>query len=385
MERKVKVRSIIFTEACPLSCRYCDLKNDAVFGKNPAMTKDQIFALVEKFNQLDDYKEIDTRILFTGGEPLLYWDWIKEIIEKYGHRFQYMFNTSGYLFTEEILEFLSDYSVSFVLSIDGNEKLTNYLRPVNSTITKTGYFKQLKTIIPTLLFYFPQTPFRIIINPRYVDLLYEIYVEATRLGFKYFTYLLDFESRPGRIIPKNKTVIYWEEKYTQILEQQVNLILEDIIDGYIKGIARPRLTDLDKAVKFLLNKETFNIENLPCQLFSGRTLNTLYNPDRSSHCFEGCIPNLEDVKIKMIEAYNRQNHICSKDNKCQSFEYCALTCCPQNSYTQRTGFFDFDDLECVVNKISYNGAIKFLTICNELCPKSKLYQQYINSLLIKEE
>ena len=46
-----------------------------------------------------------------------------------------------------------------------------------------------------------------------------MYVEATRLGFKYFTYLLDFESRPGRIIPKNKTVIYWEEKYTQILEQ----------------------------------------------------------------------------------------------------------------------------------------------------------------------
>ena len=40
MERKIKVRSIIFTEACPLSCRYCYLKNDAVFGQNPAMTKD---------------------------------------------------------------------------------------------------------------------------------------------------------------------------------------------------------------------------------------------------------------------------------------------------------------------------------------------------------
>ena len=51
------------------------------------MTKDQIFSLVEKFDKLDDYNKIDTRLLFTGGEPLLYWDWIKEIIEKYGHRF----------------------------------------------------------------------------------------------------------------------------------------------------------------------------------------------------------------------------------------------------------------------------------------------------------
>ena len=29
MEKKIKVRSIIFTEACPLACRYCDLKHQS--------------------------------------------------------------------------------------------------------------------------------------------------------------------------------------------------------------------------------------------------------------------------------------------------------------------------------------------------------------------
>ena len=385
MERKIRVRSIIFTEACPLACRYCDLKNGPVFGQSPAMTKDQIFSLVEKFDKLDDYNKIDTRLLFTGGEPLLYWDWIKEIIEKYGHRFQYMFNTSGYLFTEEILEYLSNYTTNFVLSVDGNEKLTNYLRPVCNSLTKTGYFKQLKTIIPTLLYYFPQTPFRIIINPRYADMLYEMYVEATRLGFKYFTYLLDFESRPGRIIPKDKKIIYWEEKYTKILEEQMNLILEDIIQGYIKGISRPRVTDLDKAIKFLLDNKTFDPDNLPCQVFNERTLNTLYNPEISNNCFSGCFSCLNDVKQELIKAYNNHSHICDKDSSCQAFEYCALICCPQNSYTQRSGFFDFDDLECVVNKISYYSAIKLLTLCNELCPNAKLYNQYINSFNYPEK
>ena len=126
-EKRIKVRTIIFTEACPLNCRYCDLKNDSGFSKSPPMTKEQIFSLVEEFDKEDNPEIIETRLLFSGGEPFLYWDWIKEIIELYGQRFQYAFNTCGYLLTDEILEFLANYRTSLVLSVDGNEKLTNYL------------------------------------------------------------------------------------------------------------------------------------------------------------------------------------------------------------------------------------------------------------------
>ena len=94
-----------------------------------------------EFDKKDDQNKYISRLLFSGGEPLLYWDWIKEIIEKYQNRFQYAFNTSGYLFTPEMIEFLSHYQVNFVLSVDGDEKLTNYLRPVNAAKYKTGYFK----------------------------------------------------------------------------------------------------------------------------------------------------------------------------------------------------------------------------------------------------
>jgi pyruvate-formate lyase-activating enzyme len=51
MEKKVKVRTIIFTEACPLNCRYCDLKNDSLYGEKPAMTKEQVFNLVDTFDK----------------------------------------------------------------------------------------------------------------------------------------------------------------------------------------------------------------------------------------------------------------------------------------------------------------------------------------------
>jgi hypothetical protein len=85
------------------------------------------------------------------------------------------------------------------------------------------------------------------------------------------------------------------------------------------------------------------------------------------------------VKEMLMEAYKNCNHKCSKDETCKAFEYCAMICCPQLSYTQRNGFFDFDDLECVVNKVSYYSAIKLLTLSNDLCPKAPLYQAYINT------
>lgn len=382
MTNKVKVRTIIFTEACPLACRYCDLKNDSSFGKRSWMTKEEVLSLVDKFDKQDNPEEVNTRILFSGGEPFLYWDWIKEIIDKYQHRFQYEFNTCGYLFTEEILEYLSHYDVSFVLSVDGNEKLTNYLRPLRSSPYKVGYFKKLKEIIPTLLFYFPTTPYRIIINPRYVDLLHEMYLEAVNLGFKYFTYIIDFESRPGRTIPKDKQMVYWTEEHTEILAQQIDLILTDIITGFIEGKAYPQSIEINKAFNFILNEKPYVPENIPCALFDNRTLTTIYDSDdEDKNCMTG-IPefqNLNNLKEALATAYQQQNHQCMKDPKCPAFEYCAFTCCPQLSYTQRSGFFDFDELECVVNKVSYQAAIKLLSVCNELCPDSSLYRNYLNT------
>jgi sulfatase maturation enzyme AslB (radical SAM superfamily) len=381
MVKIIRVHTILFTEACPLACRYCDLKNDTCFGTaEEELTFDRIKESIAKYDKEDNPNLITSRLLFTGGEPFLAWPQIKEIIEQYGSRFQYCFNTSGYLFTEEILEFLSHYDVSFVLSVDGNEALTNYLRPVKSSPYHVGYFKKLKTIIPTLLYYFPKTPFRIIINPRYVNLLYEQWLEADKLGFKFFTFVLDFESRPERDLPNKKK---WSDKDTQILSEQIDLILRDIIIGFVEGIKKPTIVEIDEAVQYLLNPVEFSPENLPCEVFSGRTLNTLYSPEKHDYCMASYYPNKEDAKEALMEAYNKRNHHCLKDEECLAFEYCAYRNCPQSCLTRRNGFFDFETLECIIRKISYYGALKFLKTCNEICPEASLYTKYLNSFYYK--
>ena len=381
----IRDHTILFTEACPLNCKYCYIQTDPIYGSAKQVTLEDIIAFIEKIKEKDSQdKNIKTQLTFTGGEPFLYWDWIKIIMEKYGNDFNYSFNTSGYCFTEEILQFLSKFdSVSFVLSIDGTEKLTNYLRPVKENPYKVGYYKKLKEIIPTLLYYFPSTPYRIIVNQRYVDLLHECYLDAQRLGFKYFTFLLDLRTRPEELRSGEKP---WSEESSKILQEQMNLICLEIIEGFKDGVDKPQIVEINKIINFLFNKKPYSPDNLPCQLFAERDLTSAYdNMSKTDNCMGSTYPNLKDAYQDLIKAYNEQNGKCKLDKNCPVFEYCANYCCPKNSLEFRGGFFNFDILECTVNKICYNSAIKILQACNIYCPESKLYTRFLNRFNYEEK
>ena len=49
-----KVRTILFTEACPLACRYCYLKDDDAFGEFPALTHEQFIDTVALYDKTDN-------------------------------------------------------------------------------------------------------------------------------------------------------------------------------------------------------------------------------------------------------------------------------------------------------------------------------------------
>lgn len=374
---KVKSHTILFTEACPLNCRYCYLKDHEDYGKNPPLKEEEILNEIARIDKEDDKTQYLTQLLLTGGEPFLYPDLIKKIISTYGNRFWYTFNTSGYLFTEEMLKFLSKYRVSFVLSVDGDDRLTNYLRPVRDNKYHVGYMKKLKEILPTLLFYFPSTPFRIIVNPRYVDTLYQQYLFAEQLGFRYFTFILDFESRPSN--PKNGSLV-WSRKYTDILEQEIGKIVEEIILGWENDIQKPQVVDLNNVVKFLLNGSHFDSKNLPCQVFNGRSMMSL-SDHRPKYCMASNFPNIEDCENEMNRQFKEQNGKCKINPECPAFEYCAYRCCPKNSLDAYGEFFHFEDLECALNEVTFKGAVIMLDKANKRCPESKYYLRYIRGFL----
>ena len=321
--------------------------------------------------------KMNTPLVEMNGDEMtrIIWDWIKEIIEKYGTRFEYSFNTSGYLFTEEILEFLSHYNTSFVLSVDGDEKLTNYLRPVKTNKYRVGYFKKFKEIVPTLLYYFPTTPYRIIVNPRYLDLLYQQYLTAERLGFRYFTFILDFECRPSKTIKG----ITWNDTHTEMLREQLDLIVQEIVLGYEAGIKKPQVVDIDKVISFLFNQKPFTPDELICKVFDGRTLYTVSNRETEVYCMSGSYPERQDAWQAIMDAYNALEGKCPTDANCPAFDYCATQMCPKDSLDTYGQFFKGEELTCITTRVCYESALKLLAAANELCPDSMVYKKYLNS------
>ena len=377
--KNIRAHTILFTEDCPLDCRYCQLKTEDDYGTNKGQTFDFILEKIKKYDEEDKKDGVSSQLTFTGGEPFLYWNWIKQIIEMYGDRFVYHFNTSGYLFTEEILEFLSHYQSYFTLSIDGGEKLTNYLRPVKSNPYGVGYFKKIKEITPILMYYFPNTSCKIIINNRYVDLLHDIYLDMEKAGFQSATLILDFNARPSYEGTHKKNQRLWDENDTKILEEQMELIVKEILLGFENNVIRMKITNIEDIINFLmLDIKDYSPDNLVCNVFKGRTLETL-NAPKDSHCFEGRYDNLEQAKEALINRYKELNGKCPIDSTCKVFNFCANRNCPISSLTSTGDLFGADQLECIMNKIIYKSALQILSIANELYNDKKAYLYYLNN------
>ena len=79
---KIRAHTILFTEDCPLDCRYCQLKLESDYHKFKTTTFEEILKMVQNYRDQDIKDGFETQFTFTGGEPFLYWEWIKEIIEK---------------------------------------------------------------------------------------------------------------------------------------------------------------------------------------------------------------------------------------------------------------------------------------------------------------
>lgn len=97
---------------CNLSCKYCHCT------KSTYEYNEDIIDYIKdnKFN----------KIVFSGGEPLLYFDVIKKIVEKLDNKENvYSFVTNGFLFDDEKIRFFNENNFGMCLSYDGNTNLHN--------------------------------------------------------------------------------------------------------------------------------------------------------------------------------------------------------------------------------------------------------------------
>lgn len=141
----IEFLELIMSEACNLRCTYCiHFNNLETSNRISNPTKFMNFTTakqtVDGFMAIRRQNHKNTAYInFGGGEPLLAWPVIEQVLqycdESYGHEFQlrYTINTNCTLITREIAEKLKKHKVEIAASLDGLKQANDLVR-----ITKNG-------------------------------------------------------------------------------------------------------------------------------------------------------------------------------------------------------------------------------------------------------
>lgn len=131
----VKALCLHIAHDCNLACQYCFAEEGEYKGSRELMSlsvgKKALDFLIAHSGERRNL-EVD----FFGGEPLLNWEVIKELV-RYGReqealyhkRFRFTLTTNGVLLNDEIMEFANREMANVVLSIDGRKEVHDSMRP----------------------------------------------------------------------------------------------------------------------------------------------------------------------------------------------------------------------------------------------------------------
>ncbi|MEA4973261.1 Coenzyme PQQ synthesis protein E [bioreactor metagenome] len=144
----VKALCLHVAHDCNLKCRYCFAEEGEYHGKRSLMSaevgKKAIDFIIEKSG-----KRRNLEVDFFGGEPLMNFDVVKEIVaygreqEKiYDKNFRYTITTNGILLDDEKQQYINENMHNVVLSLDGRKDVNDYMRP------KAGGQGSYDTIVP---------------------------------------------------------------------------------------------------------------------------------------------------------------------------------------------------------------------------------------------
>ena len=359
---------------CPLKCRYC------VQRENPELLKIQmpLEDMIERVQNFLNYCNADRcNVNISGGEPLLRYHDIQKLMEHFPHN-SWEISTSGYLLDKEKARYFSQFNVHYVLSIDGTERVTNYLRPLaNGT---PGYFKQLKENIPHILYYAPKTRAKLIVPKRFISEVYNTYIELEQLGFnEIFITPNVYENTIDDQHPELSTGI-WEENDWMDYAEQIQLITNEIKQGIINNTKRCLISN----VKFVLFKMLFpdkefneiNKAKIICPVLDfkggsspveGQIGFELLPISLCVHDNPYHILNQEDFIQRAQNDFKQLTGTCPRDINCNFQKSCVYSICLSESIKSQ----DFENIwipsnfACLTQKIYHYAALDLINILNQ--------------------
>ncbi|MFC2170358.1 radical SAM protein [Calditrichota bacterium] len=153
-------------------------------------------------------------ITLFGGEPLLEYKLIKEIVEyskhNNGSQVDFRISTNGTLLTREMLDFFQSNRIYFTLSLDGNRQQHDSLRKFPND---RGSFDTIDAKLDDILAFNRYTMAVSVVTPETVDMVADGVKSLFKRGFRYVLQTLDY-SAPW----KDDSIKSLKKQYLQLVE-----------------------------------------------------------------------------------------------------------------------------------------------------------------------
>lgn len=113
---------------CNFRCRHC-IQDGCEAAVIKADLSDKVIDYIKYLIESRPEKMSKLRLMFWGGEPLLYWRIIEKIISIFGDKLYYSMVTNGSLLTQEKVNYINKHEINVALSYDGDN--TDKVRNIN--------------------------------------------------------------------------------------------------------------------------------------------------------------------------------------------------------------------------------------------------------------
>ena len=344
--------SLEIAHECNLNCRYCYLgaKKNKVMNSN--MAKEAVdMSIKEVLKQKD--KTLD--VYFIGGEPLLKFDLIKEIVEyvktvcnNWGLNYSFSTTTNGTLLNKEIMDYLIGERFDLKISIDGKEEFHDLNRKYYSgkgsfkdILSKweliEEYEKKLNTVIHAAQ----------VITVNNVQGFVENFKALVEMGFRYIeTDINKYDN--------------WDQATKEILSQQI----EEAIDYYISSTKKGAIYYWRMFEMFL--QDYFN--NLPFYQCKAGANSMFITVDGVIYPCQECkkmdIGTMTDKTIN-INKIRQLIHIeKTRNEKCINCEYlahCRVHGCVMDNMEFNNDIYKPVDINCFLTKLVLNKIDTYFT------------------------
>ncbi len=134
-EPVVKALCLHIAHDCNLKCKYCFAEEGEYHGKRELMSAEVGKKAIDMLIKASG-KRKNLEIDFFGGEPLMNFGVVKEIVEyarsieeENGKNFRFTITTNGILLDDEKLDYINKNMHNLVLSLDGRKEVNDRMRP----------------------------------------------------------------------------------------------------------------------------------------------------------------------------------------------------------------------------------------------------------------